>query len=121
MEVDIIVVGAGSAGCVVAARLSENPSTRVVLIEAGRSDRGIWLKIPAGYGRLFQNGGYHWRCASDPEAELDNRTIPWPRGRVIGGSGAVNGLVFFRGMPTDFDRLQYAQRSVPMMGGHHCP
>ena len=103
MEADIVIVGGGTAGCLLAARLSEDPRRSVILIEAGSNDKGIWLRVPAGYGKLFQKGGYHWRYQTESETELNGRSIPWPRGRVLGGSGAVNGLVFFRGSRQDFD------------------
>lgn len=101
---DIVVVGGGSAGCVLAARLSEDPRTRVALLEAGPSDRDPWIHLPAGYARLFATGRYDWRYETEPEPHLDGRRIHWPRGRVLGGSGSVNGLVFLRGSPRDYDR-----------------
>ncbi|KAA2213496.1 GMC family oxidoreductase [Teichococcus oryzae] len=105
---DYIVVGGGSAGCVVAARLSEDPRNRVLLLEAGPGDRDIWIHVPAGYARLFASGRYDWGFATEAEPNLDNRSIRWPRGKVLGGSGSVNGLVFLRGSPRDYDRWAQA-------------
>ncbi|MDW8444707.1 MAG: GMC family oxidoreductase N-terminal domain-containing protein [Acetobacteraceae bacterium] len=101
---DFVVVGGGSAGCVVAARLSEDPRTTVTLIEAGPEDRHPYLHLPAGYARLFRLGTFDWKYETEPEPGLDGRRIRWPRGRVLGGSGAINGLVFLRGSPRDYDR-----------------
>lgn len=101
---DIVVVGGGSAGCVVAARLSEDPRTTVTLIEAGPEDRHPFLHLPAGYARLFRSGAFDWNYETEPEPALNGRRIRWPRGRVLGGSGAINGLVFLRGSPRDYDR-----------------
>ena len=105
---DYLVVGGGSAGCVVAARLSEDPTVRVTLLEAGPEDRDVWIHVPAGYARLFASGRYDWKFATEPEPELVDRAIAWPRGRVLGGSGSVNGLVFLRGSPRDYDRWAQA-------------
>ena len=100
---DYIVVGAGSAGCVLANRLSEDPAVNVALIEAGGRDRNPWIHVPAGYYRNFSNPAITWQFGSGPEPHLDNRTIPWPRGRVLGGSSAINGLLYVRGQAQDFD------------------
>lgn len=108
METDYLVIGGGTAGCIMAARLSEDPASRVTLLEAGPEDRDPWIHIPAGYARLFASGRYDWKFATEPEPELGGRSIPWPRGRVLGGSGSINGLVFLRGSPHDYDRWAQA-------------
>jgi choline dehydrogenase len=102
-EADYVIVGGGSAGCILAARLSEDPSVRVDLIEAGGEDRSVWINIPAGWGKLMASGRYYWNYLTEPEPELKKRSLTWPRGKVIGGSGAVNGLVYLRGAPIDYD------------------
>ncbi len=100
---DYIVVGAGSAGCVLANRLSENPKHRVLLIEAGPKDRSPWIHIPAGFSRLFVNPTYNWGYMSSPEPGLDNRPIYSPRGKTLGGSSAINGMMYIRGHAADYD------------------
>ena len=101
-------MGGGTAGCILAARLSEDPGTRVTLLEAGPADRDPWIHIPAGYARLSKSRRYDWGYGTEPEAELQDRRISWPRGKVLGGSGSVNGLVFLRGSPHDYDRWAQA-------------
>jgi choline dehydrogenase len=100
---DYIVVGAGSAGCVLANRLSADGHHRVLLLEAGGKDRNIWIHIPLGYGKLFSNAKVNWLYASEPEPELNNRSIIQPRGKVLGGSSSINGLLYVRGQSADFD------------------
>jgi choline dehydrogenase len=100
---DYIVVGAGSAGCVLAARLTENPATRVLLLEAGPRDTDPWIHIPLGYGKLFNKPSVNWSYWSEPEPQLNGRKIFTPRGKVLGGSSSINGLVYTRGQPEDFD------------------
>ena len=102
-EFDYVVVGAGSAGCAVAARLAEDAAVRVLLIEAGPRDRNPWIHIPAGYYRTIRNGRLVRKYETESEPELHGRRLRWPRGRVLGGSGAVNGLIHLRGQPADFD------------------
>ena len=84
---DYVVVGGGTAGCILAARLSEDPGTRVTLLEAGPPDRDPWIHIPAGYAKLSKSRRYDWGYATEPEPELDGRSIAWPRGKVLGGIG----------------------------------
>ncbi|MDB5370968.1 MAG: choline dehydrogenase [Roseomonas sp.] len=100
---EYVVVGAGSAGCALAARLSEDPSIRVVLLEAGGKARNPWLHIPIGYAKTMYHPVLSWNLATEPEPELENRRISWPRGRVLGGSSAINGLLYVRGQHADFD------------------
>ncbi len=100
---DYIVVGAGSAGCVLAHRLSESGRHRVLLLEAGGSDRRLWLQLPIGYGMSFYNPRVNWMYLTEPEATLDGRRGYWPRGKVLGGSSAINAMVHIRGQPVDFD------------------
>jgi len=100
---DYIIVGAGTAGCVLANRLTASGSECVLLLEAGGHDRHIWIHIPLGYGKLFTNPKVNWLYSSEPEAELNNRRIIQPRGKVLGGSSSINGLLYIRGQPEDFD------------------
>jgi choline dehydrogenase len=100
---DYIIVGAGSAGCVLANRLTASGRHRVLLLEAGGHDRNIWIHIPLGYGKLFADKTVNWLYSSEPQAELDNRQIIQPRGKVLGGSSSINGLLYVRGQPQDFD------------------
>ncbi len=100
---DYIVVGAGSAGCVVANRLTASGRYRVLLLEAGGQDRNIWIHIPLGYGKLFSNPKVNWLYTTEPEPELNNRRVIQPRGKVMGGSSSINGLLYIRGQHEDYD------------------
>jgi len=100
---DTIIVGAGSAGCVLANRLSADPRHRVLLLEAGPRDTDPWIHIPLGYGKLFRKPSVNWSYWSEPEPQLNGRKIFTPRGKVLGGSSSINGLVYTRGQPEDFD------------------
>jgi choline dehydrogenase len=100
---DYIIIGAGSAGCVLAERLSARGNERVLVLEAGGTDRRFWIKTPIGYGRTFADAAVNWKYQTAPNPGLNGRSIYWPRGRVIGGSSSINALVYCRGMPADFD------------------
>jgi len=100
---DYIVTGAGSAGCVVAARLSESGRHRVLLLEAGGKDRNPWIHIPMGFSRLFANPSVNWMYESEPEPQLEGRTLYQPRGKVLGGTSSINGMVYIRGNHADYD------------------
>jgi choline dehydrogenase len=100
---DYVVVGAGTAGCVLAARLSEDRDVRVALIEAGAMDRHPFIHIPAAVAAAISLHHLNWRFTTVPQQHLAGRSIPIPRGHVVGGSGSINGMVYFRGHPTDFD------------------
>lgn len=102
-EYDFIIVGAGSAGCALANRLSENGKYSVLLLEAGGSDLNFWIWMPIGYGKTFYNRNVNWMYETEPNPMLDNRTSYWPRGKVVGGSSSINAMVFIRGQKEDFD------------------
>jgi choline dehydrogenase len=102
-EHDYIVVGAGSSGCVLASRLSEEPDKRVLLLEAGPPDRSLWLHLPIGYGKTMWSNTYNWRFETAPEPNMNGRRIYWPRGKTLGGSSAINGLIYIRGQRQDYD------------------
>ena len=102
-EYDYIVVGAGSAGCVLANRLSADPTNRVLLLEAGGRDANTLFRLPMLMGRLMHSGIYNWKYYTEPEAQLAGRRVFWPRGKVLGGSSTINGMIYVRGNPADYD------------------
>ena len=106
MNYDYIIVGAGAAGCVLANRLSEDPQTRVLLVEAGGSDDRFLIRMPLGMMRAFRDPTLTWGFMSEPEPHLNGRVFPVTRGRVLGGSSSINGMFFMRGHSTDFDGWQ---------------
>lgn len=107
-EFDYIIVGSGSAGSVLADRLSADGQAQVLVLEAGGSDRRFFIKMPIGYGRTFFDERVNWKYETEPEAAIDSRRSYWPRGRVMGGSSSINAMVYCRGLPVDFDG--WAQR-----------
>ncbi len=110
-EADYIIVGAGAAGAVLAARLSEDPSVSVLLLEAGGKARGPLFSVPLMTGVLLRSTIANWNYVTEPEPHLDNRRLRWPRGKALGGSTAINGMVYMRGLPSDFDG--WAQAGLP--------
>jgi choline dehydrogenase len=103
-EFDYIIVGAGSAGCVLANRLSASGKHSVLLLEAGPKDSNIWIHVPLGYGKLFKDTTVNWMYQTEPEPGLNGRTVFQPRGKVLGGSSSINGLLYVRGQHEDYDR-----------------
>lgn len=110
-EYDYVIVGAGSAGCVLAARLSADPRNRVLLLEAGGSDLNLWVRMPIGYGKSFHHPKLNWRFMTEPDCGVGDGPSYWPRGKVIGGSSSINAMVFIRGQAEDFD--DWAARGNP--------
>src|SRR5262245_32586975 len=100
---DYIVVGAGSAGCVLANRLSADPAVRVLVLESGGADNWIWFHVPVGYLFAIGNPRSDWLFKTEPEAGLNGRAINYPRGRVIGGSSSINAMIYMRGQAADYD------------------
>ncbi|MGD1877794.1 MAG: GMC family oxidoreductase [Kiloniellaceae bacterium] len=105
---DYVIVGAGSAGCVLAARLSESGRHRVLLLEAGPDDRRFWLQVPVGYGKSFYDRRVNWMYMTEPVGSLAGRPSYWPRGKVLGGSSSINAMVYVRGQAEDYDDWQAA-------------
>jgi choline dehydrogenase len=103
VEFDFVVVGAGSAGCVLANRLSADGRYTVLLLEAGPRDDYLWIHIPIGYGKTMFHPVYNWGFHTEPEPGMNGRKVYWPRGRGLGGSSSINGLIYVRGQPADFD------------------
>ena len=108
---DFIIVGAGSAGCVLANRLSRDPSHKVLLLEAGGRDRNPLFRLPMLMGKLFHSGIYNWHYHTEPEPYLNGRSLYWPRGKVLGGTSTINGMIYVRGNRHDYDR--WSQLGLP--------
>jgi choline dehydrogenase len=110
-EFDFVIVGAGSSGCVLANRLSADDSARVAVVEAGPRDSSFWIHLPIGYGRTMWDSKVNWKFQTEPEPHMGGRQVYWPRGRVLGGSSSINGLIVIRGQTQDYDR--WAEHGSP--------
>ena len=131
LEFDYVIVGAGSAGCVLANRLSTSGRDRVLVLEAGGSDRRFWIQTPIGYGRIFFDPGVNWMYQTEPDPGTNGRRSYWPRGKVLGGSSSINAMVYIRGQQEDYndwrdmgnpgwgwdDVLPYFKKSETFSGG----
>ena len=110
MTYDYVIVGAGSAGCVLANRLTENPHNRVLLLEAGPRDWHPFIHMPAGIAKLVSKKGVNWDYYTQPEPNLAGRRLWWPRGKVLGGSSSINAMCYIRGDARDYDELGATNR-----------
>src|SRR4051812_34410397 len=121
MTHDYVIVGGGSAGCALAARLSEDPSTRVLVLEAGRPDSSwdLYIHMPAALSFPIGNRFYDWKYESEPEPHMDGRRIYHARGKVLGGSSSINGMIFQRGNPLDYERWA-AEPGLEQWDHAHC-
>ena len=102
-QFDYIIIGAGSAGCVLANRLTENGKFTVLVLEAGGNDNRFWIRTPIGYGKTFYDPAVNWMYMTEPDPGINNQRSYWPRGKVIGGSSSINAMVYVRGQAGDFD------------------
>ena len=116
---DFVIVGAGSAGCVLANRLSENGRYSVCLLEAGPADRYPWIHIPIGYAKTMFHPVYNWGFYTDPDPGMNGRRIYWPRGKVFGGCSSINGLIYIRGQRADYDAWADARYRRAVVGVQH--
>ena len=107
-DYDYIILGAGSAGCVLANRLSLDTSNKVLLLEAGGTDRRFFIQMPIGYGKTYHQKAVNWMYMTEPSPEADNKPSYWPRGKVLGGSSSINAMVYVRGNQSDFDEWSEA-------------
>ena len=115
MGCNYLIIGAGSAGCVMANRLSEDPDCTVTLLEAGGSDRRLMLRMPSAFYMPVRHPRLNWGYVSEPEIHLGGRRLLCPRGRVLGGSSSINGMVYVRGHRNDFDRWENLGASCPLV------
>jgi choline dehydrogenase len=107
-EYDYVIIGAGSAGCVLADQLTASGRYTVLLVEAGGSDRKFWIKVPIGYGKTIGDESLTWQFSVDKDSGLNKREAQWPRGRVLGGSSSINAMVYTRGLAHDYDDWERA-------------
>ena len=105
---DYVIVGGGAAGCILANRLTESGRHKVLLLEAGGEPRNFWIPIPAGFAKLMRGREFNWGFQTEPEENTRNRVIAVPRGRGLGGSTLINGMIYVRGQPGDFDAWEQA-------------